>query len=120
MLKSASQGQRVTFLQLFGILPQGSIVCVCVCMYFLSCQRLETFCAGDRGSNAHTHRFPREISILEPRIGSLLRAVIDSGSMPRQPPDPALQTGGELLFAQGWTLILGDQLRADIFLSLSG
>lgn len=33
---------------------------------------------------------------------------------------PPPQTGGVLLFAQGWTLILRDQLRTDIFLSLSG
>lgn len=36
MWKSASQGHRVTFLQLFGILPQGSSsveVCACACVF---------------------------------------------------------------------------------------
>lgn len=41
MLKSANQGQRVTFLQLFGILSQGSssiaCVCVCVCFCLIAC-----------------------------------------------------------------------------------
>lgn len=52
MWKSASQGHRVTFLQLFGILPQGSSskeVCVYMCRSCLSSVIQNAFC--QRGKN---------------------------------------------------------------------
>lgn len=50
MWKSASQGQRVTFLQLFGILPQGSSsveACACACVCAVCVHELFVFHAAN-------------------------------------------------------------------------